>query len=331
MNYLRKSFSHAFMLLFVVLIFVFSTSIAAYAKPRVLIYTSSSEDMKNYMQERLTEQFPEYDIILEYISTGAHAAKIKAEGANSEADISFDLETSYLVQIKDSFATLDSYDYSIYNDNLIPKDKTYLISIANACSIIINADVLKAKNLPMPTSYQDLLKPEYKNLISIPGAKSSSTGFLLFNLLIQLWGEEEALDYFDELSENVLQFTSSGSGPVNALVQGEVAIGFGMTSHAVLEMNKGVNLKIIQFEEGSPVTAYGYGIIKGKENKKEVQDVMNFLYSTLMYETNERFYPEPIFKGRAASLENYPTDTVYSKEYHPSPDERAELLDLWEY
>ena len=57
-------------------------------------------------------------------------------------------------------------------------------------------------------------------------------------------GEEKGFEYFDELSKNILQYTSSGSGPVNALVQGEVGIGLGMTFQAVNEINKGSNLTI---------------------------------------------------------------------------------------
>ena len=86
-------------------------------------------------------------------------------------------------------------------------------------------DRLEEKNLAVPTSYADLLKPEYKGLVSMPNPKSSGTGYMFLKSLVNAWGEEEAFAYFDQLAENILQFTSSGSGPVNALVQGEAAIG----------------------------------------------------------------------------------------------------------
>lgn len=49
-----------------------------------------------YMQQRLTAQFPDYDISLEYYHSGDLAAKLQAEGADTACDIVFDCEYGYL-------------------------------------------------------------------------------------------------------------------------------------------------------------------------------------------------------------------------------------------
>ena len=72
---------------------------------------------------------------------------------------------------------------------------------------------------------------------------------------------------FEKLSENILQFTSSGNGPVNALVQQEVAIGLGITQNAVTQIDEGVNLEVLFFEEGSPYSMYGQTIVSGKDKE----------------------------------------------------------------
>ena len=64
---------------------------------------------------------------------------------------------------------------------------------------------------------------------------------MFLKALVNSMGEEEAFAYFDKLSENILQFTSSGSGPVNSLVSGEAVIALGMTPQAVTQINEGVN------------------------------------------------------------------------------------------
>ena len=61
----------------------------------------------------------------------------------------------------------------------------------------------------------------YAGVVSMPNPKTSGTGYNFLKSLVNAWGEDAAFDYFDALAENVYQFTSSGSGPVNALVQGE--------------------------------------------------------------------------------------------------------------
>ena len=47
---------------------------------------------------------------------------------------------------------------------------------------------------------------------------------MFLKALVKPGGKEEALAYFDQLSENILQYTSSGSGPVNALVRGRASV-----------------------------------------------------------------------------------------------------------
>ena len=46
----------------------------------VTILTSAEDYRIEYMRKRLKEEFPEYEIIIEYKDTGSHAAKIAAEG-----------------------------------------------------------------------------------------------------------------------------------------------------------------------------------------------------------------------------------------------------------
>lgn len=265
---------------------------------KVVLYSSAEDYRNEYYLKRLKEQFPNYDITIEYLSTGNHAAKLKAEGMNTGCDIVLELEYGYLEMVKDNLADLSSYDLSQYEDGLVSPDKKYIPETRNSGCIIVNTDTLKKKGLSEPTSYEDLLDPKYKGLISMPNPKSSGTGYMFLKALVNKWGEDEAFSYFDKLSENILQFTSSGSGPVNALVQGEAAIGLGMTAQAVTQLNEGVPLKLIFFPEGAPYSMYGSAIIKGKESRPAVKEVFDFINTTLIREENELYFPEIIFEIR---------------------------------
>lgn len=301
-------------------------------KESVLIYTSVEDYVVEDMNARLKEQFPDYDIIVEYVSTGNHAAKLLAEGKNTECDISYDLEYGYMEQLAQSgvLADLSAYDQSIYPADTI-SDGNYLIQCRVGGAIILNTQLLAEKNLPEPASYEDLLKPEYAGLISMANPKSSGTGYMFYKSLVNAWGEEAALSYFDALTPNILQYTSSGSGPVNALLQGEAAIGLGMTSHAVTQINEGAPLKVVFFEEGSPFTLYGQSIIAGKETRQCVKEVFDFLVKTYSYELNEKFFPEQIFNDVTFSVENYPENIVYADMRNNTIEEKTRLLDLWKY
>ena len=301
-------------------------------KERVLIYTSAEDYSIANMSQRLNEVFPEYDIIVEYVSTGNHAAKLLAEGTSTDVDIVHDLDYAYLAQLAKAgvLADLSGYDYSIYMPDTV-ESTNYIIECRNGGAIILNTEVLQKKELAEPTCYEDLLKPEYKGLISMPNPKSSGTGYMFLKSLVNEWGEEAAFAYFDKLTPNVLQYTSSGSGPVNAVVQGEAAIGLGMTAQAVLQINEGMPLKVVYFEEGSPFNLYGQTMIKGKENRESVKRVFDYMISTYCYENNEKFLPEKIYVDKDFVLDNYPQDIAYSDMSNNSIEEKDRLLSMWKY
>ena len=298
----------------------------------VLIYTSAEDYRVEYMWDRLLEEFPEYDIIIEYMPTGNQDAKLLAEGMETECDITYDLEYTYLQKLANAgiLANLSGYDLTVYLEE-VNRSPYYMAEYRNGGAIVVNPAVLEKRGLAVPTCYEDLLKPEYKGLISMPNPASSGTGYMFLLALVNLYGEEAAFEYFDRLAENVLQFTSSGSGPVNALVQEEVAIGLTITGAAVTAINDGAKLEILFFEEGSPYALYGQGIIAGKETRPAVQEVYEFLYTTYGYENCENFFPEPIYKDRTFSVENYPEDITYCDMRGDTPETKERLLSMWKY
>ncbi len=298
---------------------------------KVVIYSGAEEYRNEYFLKRINEAFPDYDVTIEYMPTGNLAAKLAAEGTDTDMDIFYDLDFSYAGLVEQYLADVSAYDQSIYVPDCQIENAHYLAATRNGGAIIVNPDVLAEKGIEEPTCYEDLLKPEFKNLISMPSPKSSGTGYMFVKSLVNAWGEDKAFEYFDGLAENILQFTESGSGPVNALVQGEVAVGLGMTAQAVTAINDGANLKILFFEEGSPYSLYGYAIPEGKQNRKAVVDVFNFFYTTLVLEDKELYYPEQVFVDQVNNIENYPTDIQYADMHDNTTEEKARLLDNWEY
>lgn len=300
-------------------------------KETIIIYTSAENFQIDYMRERMQEQFPNYDIRIDYKSSGDQASLMKAAGTNVECHITHNLEYGNAAELAalGIFADLsDTVDFSIYTEDAAPSTY-YAPELRNGGAIIINMDVINEKGLDEPTSYEDLLDPQYKGLISMSNPKTSGTGYMFLLSLVNAWGEEEALNYFSALSENVLAFESSGSGPVNKLITKEGAVGFGMISHAVQQINEGENLKILFFEEGAPYSLYGQAVIAGNETNPAVMEVYNFLVGEITEEKCERFYPEKIYKDKDFTLENFPTDIVYADMSNNTPERKSQLLGKW--
>jgi iron(III) transport system substrate-binding protein len=299
------------------------------ADNRVVIYSSLEDFRSEHLIARLNEQFPDYDIILDYTPSGNISARLKAEGTDIECDIALGFDISAADALGDVLADLSDWDFSIYLDELIPAAKNYMVWERWSGCIVIDENALNERGLPIPASYTDLLDPMYRGLISMPNPASSGTGYFFLWHLVNVLGEEEAFAYFDQLAPNILQFTSSGSGPINAIIMGEAAIGFGMTFQAVTEKNKGANFTVTFFEEGSPYGASGLAMVRGREDKPAVRAVFDFLLSDLIIEDKELFSPELIMKGQTILVPNYPHVPYADMTGYFNEAEKTRLLDRW--
>lgn len=317
------------------MVMLLSVLAACGTKEKTITIYSCSEDYRiAAMQAMLDEEFPDLDIVIEYNSTGNLAAKILAEGKETDCDIIMDLENTYLEKLQDNLARLENVDFSIYLDELVPQSHKYVPSERTSGVIVVNNKMIEERNLPNPVSYDDLLKPEYKGLISMPNPKSSSTGYMFLLSMVNTRGEAEAFAYFDQLAENISGegFTASSSGPIKALKLGEAAIGLCLTNHAVEEINNGSDYQLIYFEEGAPSNAYSYAVIDGKQNDKDIMRVFDYIVTDFIPYDKEMFVPEKIYKDKDYSLKNFPTEIKHADMTGiDNIDLKEELLGKWKY
>jgi len=313
------------------LVLCFSMILSACTKSNktVVIYTSAEENRREAMQADLDARFPAYTIRIEYYSTGNLLSLLLTEGTDIECDIIGEMEYANLDRIIEILADLSSYNTSVYSVDMVPSEPRYLPWYRNGGCIAVNRMVLSEQNLPIPESYADLLNPVYRGLISMPNPLSSGTGYMFLKSLVNAWGENEAFDYFDALAPNILMFTSSGSGPVNALIEKEAAIGFAMTAQTVSAINDGFPLRIHFFNEGSPFSLYGIGMIKGKETRREVSEVFDYIVNVWTEKDKLLFCPERIFNDREFTLPNYPVSIRYADMSNNTSGEKERLLERW--
>lgn len=304
------------------------------SKKTITIYSSAEDYRNEHARQMLKEKFPDYEISLVDISTGDLAAKIAAEGKDSDADIILELETTYLEKVSDSLAELTTVDFGIFEEAYVPESHKYTPWLLMSGAVIVDTKTLADKGLAKPTSYDDLLKPEYKGLVSMPNPKSSGTGYIFLLNMVNERGEEAAFEYFDKLAENISGkgFTTSGSGPVKELLQGEAAIGLGMTFQAATEITNGAEFEILFFEEGAPYTTYSSAVIAGKETDEDVMKVFDYILSDVSPEDKRLYNPEKIFKNQEGSLENFPENIPYGNmEGIRDIDLKESLLEKWNH
>lgn len=303
----------------------------------IMVYATSEDFRIENAQKMLNEKFPEYKITVQYKSTGELSAKLLNEGTKTDCDIVFELENSYLEKLGDSLAVLDGIDgvdFNAYSDDITPASHRYVPLLRTSGAIVINKTVLKENGLTAPTCYDDLLKPEYKGLISMPNPKSSGTGYVFYLNTVNTRGLDAALEYFDKLALNLSGsgFTSSGSGPVKALKLGEAAIGLCMTFQAVEEINNGADYEILYFSEGAPFNAYSSAIISGRETDERIQKIFSYIVTDVSPAEKQLYAPEPIYKNRTFTIKNFPENIPYGDMTGVQDiTVKDKLLDAWKY
>lgn len=316
-----------------------STSSGA-GKDRVVIYTAAEDERIAYIQAELDKQFPDTEIVIQSLGTGQLLSKLQAEGKDSDCDIFYDLEVVnaeiILNASPDLFVDLSDYDFSIYDPSVTgytDRHHKYAVNGKTAGAFLVNTKMLEEKGLPIPTTYEDMLKPEYAGLISMPSPKSSGTGYSYYNGMVTILGEEAAMKYFEELNPNIKEYTTSGSAPAKAAVRGDVAIAYGLLWQCVNYANENEGLTVVVPEQGLAFDLFTMGMISGHETKGSVKEVFTYLYNELNKPQCAKFNPDKIYVDMpAAEIQNYPENYkeitmagLFDFQY------KQDLLDKWKY
>lgn len=300
----------------------------------IIIYSSLEQFRGEELQKQLNEKFPDLKVMVMYVPTAKSAAKIHVEKDQSDADIVVGLESSYLEKIKDQLADISGRSKLPYVEGLGVEDhdNKYVTWERQAGAFIINTDVMKKHNLPIPRTYEDLLDQRYYNLIAMPDPKSSGTGYFFYKSLVNTMGEEKALQYIDDLEYYVKQFTESGSGPIKLLIQGEVGIGLGLTFQGVNQINSGSPFEIVYPPQGSPYSLTGTALMKKSADNEDVNRVFDFIIHDFLLYDKEHFSPEIILKDQKINIKNYPSQIPYADMTGIEDiNEKERLLSLWKY
>jgi iron(III) transport system substrate-binding protein len=129
-----------------------------------------------------------------------------------------------------------------------------------------NTELLAKKKLPVPKSWADLIKPEYKGEVQVANPNSSGTAYTMVATLVQLMGEDKAFAYMKELHKNISQYTRSGTGPIKAVARGESTLSISFVHDGPGEKMAGFPVETITPAEGTGAEIGSMSIIAGARN-----------------------------------------------------------------
>ena len=126
-----------------------------------------------------------------------------------------------------------------------------------------NTTVLDELGVDVPTSWDDLLNPDLQGQVAMAHPASSGTAYTaLYTQVLRLGGEDEAIEYMQELHPNILQYTSSGAAPAEMAGRGEIGVSVVFSHDCVRNIDAGFSDLEVSFpEEGTGYEIGGVALI----------------------------------------------------------------------
>jgi len=288
------------------------SSTAFAQKTKLTVYTALENDQLDPFKKAFEADNPTIEIAWVRDSTGVVAAKLMAEKDNPRADIIWGLAASN-VGLMASQGMLEPYtpagDAALKPMFKSGKNPETWVGMDAYFSILCfnTAEAAKDKKTK-PTSWADLIKPEYKDSIVMPNPASSGTGYLTVAAWLQIMGEEAGWKYMDALHQNIAQYIHSGSAPCVQAAKGERLIGIGLDTRGASEKTKGAPLDLIVPKEGLGWELEATAIVKGTKNLEAAKKLADWAASKKANELYAKTYPVVAYPGIAAMPPNYPAD-----------------------
>jgi iron(III) transport system substrate-binding protein len=303
----------------------------------ITVYSALEEDEISDYLAAAEKSLPGIKINVLRLSTGDLGARIIAEAANPKADVIWGFAVTNMADPK----ILDLVEpYKAKGMDTLPAqykaaDDKWFAATGYMGAFCVNTEVLKAKELPMPKSWQDLTNPVYKGEIVMPNPASSGTGYLQVAAILQANGDK-GWDFLQKLDKNMAQYTSSGSKPCKMARSGEYAIGASLSFVAMKSIEAGYPVNMVIPADWAGYELEASGIVKTSANKSEAQRFLDWTLSkeaAAVYAKYKAIITIPGTKpSESATKAGLPEDVstvLYPMDFAKSATERADILKTW--
>ncbi len=305
----------------------------------ITVYTSYEEDEIAAFLERAKQDLPDLEVNVLRLSTGDLHARILAEASNPQHDVIWGWAVTSLIDPRIG-ALIEPYQPA--NIDRIPAefrdpDGKWFAVTGYMAAFCVNNEVLKAKNLPMPASWADLLNPLYDDQVVMPNPASSGTGYLMISSILQMMGEEKGWEYLKNLDANIAQYIKSGSRPCNAASEGEFAIGASFALRAIKNIAEGYPITMVIPSEGAGNELEANALMAASKNKEAARKFLDWTISDNA--VNEYYAWKEIVTAKGgqmpqgfkdAGLPDDISSVMWKMDFAWSAENRSAILERWQ-
>lgn len=261
------------------------------ASDKLVVYAALNEDDIVQIEKQFEK---DTGIDMEYIrlgGAGEASTRVQAEKGSPQADImvggSVEFYEPLATQgILEKYTSPNAADIDAqFNDPNGYWQGWYM----GVLGIVLNTDrfneELAPKGVKEPSTWDDLLDPNYKGLFLSSNPATAGGGYIFAATQLFRLGEEKGWTYLEGLNANVHHYTQGAVDPINLIATGEFVAGMSWAHDIVKAAKQGYPIKVIVPEQ----TAFeigGVGIVKDGPNTENAKKFVDWLLTKPVGEMN---------------------------------------------
>ncbi len=325
---MRKSF---------LLLLVLGVGLAGWGAAGVLhMYTALDVDEAKIYIEAFQAKYPDIKVEWVRLSAGEVLARLRAEAANPQASLWLGGPSDTFIVAKME-GLLAPYKESLGWQYLPGKFKDpdgYWVGIYTGfIAFASNRDYLAANGLEPPTSWSDLLRPEFCGKLSMAFPYTSGTGYTRLATLVFLLGEEEALALEKKIAGCIHHYTKAGSAPVTEVGLGEVAVGIAFSHDVIAKgISKGYPVVLSFPKEGTGYEVGAMALIAGGPEPELAKIFYDWMLSAEAQSLFKKWFRVPLNPEAELAEGLITADMVNLVDYDAlwAAENRDRLVELWQ-
>ncbi len=144
-------------------------------------------------------------------------------------------------------------------------------------SFVVDTEKMDAKDIPHTLA--SLTDPMYKDKVILIDPRTSSVGLGLLLWTIEVFGEDNYLNWWEQMKDQALTITDGWSSAYGLFTEGEAPLVLSYTTSPVYHVTfeDTTRYQTVLFDEGHSTTIEGLGLLASSKNKDAAKKFMDFL------------------------------------------------------